>query len=324
MRKVHFLLAASALLVIILISCLRHSSDSPSILKVVFNGPFVMLRTKTQPDRITVFSPRDPKDRHQVYINDLNNGMAQTVHVTLSGGLEPSKDWLIDPYFPRDFVVNTETWKRPPDGDPTKDYMATIELPLPEKITFTPPLYPVTLADGSQSLMATNFVLEYKVTNFSNFRATSPELKSLNPLSSSALEKQYRDLCDGSDVRQKYYESCVDIRNLLEQNANAKTAVFFFGVGIPKAKQMYMTDQEIDAHAIEFFNVMLQSFPKWTGPRLGPGAFGPERSTDSTAMLMKASFRPAAPYPQARPVFYTAVIDCKATNLIVTAKETKQ
>jgi hypothetical protein len=43
-------------------------------------------------------------------------------------------------------------------------------------------------------------------------------------------------------------------------------------------------------------------------------------------MLMKTSFRPTATYPPVRPVpvnAYTAVIDCKAGNVIVTANTTQ-
>ena len=83
MRKVHLLLALSTLLVIsiviILIICLRHHSpDSTTTLKVVLNGPYVIVREKSRPDMITVFSPRDNQGLHRFYSNDLKEGRIKT------------------------------------------------------------------------------------------------------------------------------------------------------------------------------------------------------------------------------------------------------
>jgi len=327
MRKVRFLLTLSTLLVIsiviILIICLRHSPDSPATLKVVFNGPFVLVRTKSQPNVITLFSPRDPEGLHKFYSNTLTEGTNQNVHLVLAtDGLRSAADLSIDPYFPQDFVADTDVWKRPLDGDPAKDYLVTIKLPLPEKITFTSPLNPVTFENGTQSFQATNFVLEYQVTKSDRIHATSRELNSVSPLSSSALQKLYAALCGNADVRQRNYESCVNVRNLLEQCAGAHTSVLFFGVGIPLETQRAMPQERIDAHAVNFFNLMLQSFPDLTSKRLKlPDKVDPRGSGGSTAMLMETSFRPVAPQPRLRLV--TAVIDCKAGNVIVTAKTTQ-
>jgi hypothetical protein len=337
MRKVRFLLALSALLVIsiviILIICLRR--PSPQTFKVLLNGPIVIVRTPDKPNVITAFSPRDPDGLHAFFPNRLLDGIPQTkdgttqaVHITLlPDGLKPASDWSIDPYYPKELFVDTQTWKRPSAEDTTKDYFVTIELPLPEKITFAPPLNPVTFADGTHSFMATNFVLEYKVTDYSKIHAISHGLNNLSPISSAALEEQYATLCSKPDVRQRYYQSCIEIRNLLEQCAGARTAVFFFGVGIPVEETLKQPSRYLEAHAVDFFNkVILQSFPEWKGPTLAPkGAFAPQYSGDSTAMLMETSFRPGAPRPRLLPVnAFTAVIDCKAGNVIVTAHTTQQ
>jgi|GEM_PF-2871451 len=327
MRKVHLLLALSTLLVI---GCRhtdrddhRYPPNSTTTLKVVLNGPYVIVWTQSRPDVITVFSPRDNQGLHKFYSNNLTEGVDQNVHLRLAAeGLKPAAKLSIDPYFPQDFVVQTDVWQRPPKGDPGKDYLVTIELPLPEKITFISPLHPVTFENGTQSYQATNFVLEYQVTDLGKIRATHGS-NSVSPQSSSDLQKQYDVLC-GDAKNRKYYESCANLRNLLEQGAGAKTAVFFFGVGIPLEVQREKPLAFIEAHAIDFFNnAILQSFPKWTGPRLAPkGAFAPQGPDSSKPMLMETSFRAAAP-PPLRLLPVTAVIDCKAGNLIVTAKTTK-
>jgi hypothetical protein len=323
MRRISLLFVLSALLAV---GC-RHSDhrdlshyspDRTTTLKVILNGPYVLVRTNSQPNMITVFSPRDREGLHRFYSNDVlqEDGLKQNVRLTLApDGLKPEKKLSVDQYYPRDFVVDTPKWV------PTNDNFVTIELPLPEKITFASPLHQVTLENGARRFMATNFILEYRVTESGKVNATSNELGSLHPLSISALQKQYETLCQRPDVKEKYYnyyESCANMRNLLEQSAGSRTALFFFGVGIPLKMQLNMGEEEINAHAVDFFNnFMLKSFPKWNGPRLATkGAFVPQGNGNSTPMLMEASFRPAAPRPP-RMLPVTAVIDCKAGNVIV-------
>jgi hypothetical protein len=278
---------------------------------------------------ITVFSPRDNQGLHRFYSNDLKEGKDQNVHITVAvDGRKPAAnlpDLPIDPYFPPDFVVNTEVWQRPPKGDPGKDYLVTIELPLPEKITYMSPLHPVTFEDGTQGYQATTLVLEYRITDFGKIRASDGS-HSVSPLSSSDLQKKYNDLCEDPEIGKKYYEGCANVRNMLEQCAGAKTALFFFGVGISPEEIRKHPYGYADDHAVDFFNnVILRSFPKWTGKRLAPkGAFAPQGSDGSRPMLMETSFRPDAPHPRLLPVnALTAVIDCKAGNLIVTAQTTR-
>lgn len=333
MRKVRFLLVLSALLV----SGCRHIDhddhhyppDSTATLKVILNGPYVLVWAKDRPNVITVFSPRDHQDLHKFYSNSLSEGVNQNVHLRLAAdGLAPAQNLLIDPYFPKDFIVNTPVWQLPRKGAP--DYLVTIELPLPEKITFMSPLHEVIFDDEThtQSFQATSFILEYKVTDSGKIRAFHGS-DSLRPLSSSDLQKQYEGLCADPENR-KYYESCANLRNLLKQCAGAKTVVLFFGVGIPleeQRKYVLKDPNYAEAHAVDFFNnVIPQSFPGWTGPRLAlKGAFPPQNPSGSPPMLMETSFRPTAPYPRSVPVnaFFTAVIDCKAGNVIVNAQSTQ-
>lgn len=85
---------------------------------------------------------------------------------------------------------------------------------------------------------------------------------------------------------------------------------------------MKLTPEQGEAHAVNFFNLMLKSFPDLEGKRLvlPENQYNPKGSGRSTAMLMKASFSAAPSHPQLHPVpvnAFTAVIDCKAGNLIV-------
>jgi hypothetical protein len=343
MRKVRLLLALSALLVIGCRHCDRDDHHFPpnstSILDVIVNGPCILVWIPSKPDVITLISPRDADGFHKVYVNSLTEGTDQNVHITLApDGLEHGTKLPklpIDPYFPPDFIANSIQWVPSANG-----YLMTIELPVPkEPIRFMSPAHPVTFENGTQSLQATNFVLEYKVKDFgkisvapsqqnstSQRNSTSP-LSNVKPLSSSALLEQYAAVCGKADVRQHYYESCSDIRNLLEQCAGAKTKVLFFGVGIPLEKQIKMERGQSEAHAAKFFNLMLESFPDLANKRLlVPGKQDDQRGpSGSRPMLMEISFRPTAPRPRLLPAnAFTAVIDCKAGNIIVTAATIKQ
>jgi hypothetical protein len=334
MKKVHLLLALSTFLVI---GCRhtdrddhRYPPNSTTTLDVIVNGPYTLVWIPSRPDVITLISPRDADGLHKFYLNDLTEGTDQNVHITLEAdGLKVGKKLPIDPYFPPDFIAETDVWKRPPEGDPQKDYLVTIELPVPQKITFVSPLHPVTFEKNRmQSFQATNFVLEYQVAEFGRIRAKSRQRNSIPPLSSSDLQKKYNDLCEIPENGKYFYESCANLRNLLEQCAGKKTAVLFFGVGIPLETQLEYVRKYPNfaaVHAVSFFNLMLQSFPNLADKRLAmKDEVDPRRSDGSTVMLMETSFRPAAPRSRLLPVnAFTAVIDCKAGNLIVTAKTTQ-
>lgn len=340
MRKVRVLLVLSVLLVVGCRHCDRDDHhfppDSPSIFKMIVDGPWILVYVPSRPDVIFLVSPRDAEGLHRFYLNDLTKGTDQNVHLILAAdGLEHGTKLSIDPYFPPDFIAKSIQWDQ-------KDYLVTIELPLPEKISFMSPLHPVTFKNGTQSFQATNFVLEYKVKDFSKISVASSQpnstsqrssispLNNVKPLSSSALLEQYAAVCGKADVRQKYYESCSDIRNLLEQGTGAKTKVFFFGVGIPLDKEIMMSPEQTEAHAVNFFNLMLQSFPDLIDKKqLAPKyEVDPKGNGSPTPMLMETSFSSTTPHRQPRLVpvnaFFTAVIDCKAGNIIVTAQTIKQ
>ncbi len=88
MKKVHLLLALSTLviicIVIILVICLRRHSHSTTTLKVVLNGPTVLVGAKDKPNVITVFSPRDPR-LTSFYSNEPSEKRAgtQVIHITI-------------------------------------------------------------------------------------------------------------------------------------------------------------------------------------------------------------------------------------------------
>ena len=323
MKKVYSLLAVPIVLGISMLSACRHRDDRhfpntpPATIKVVINGPFAIVWPKSDRSKIIVFTPRDPKGTHVFYVNDLNNSHdeGKNYHFKLRPeGVKAASSLTVDPYL-ADITAETE-W------EDQKEYFVRIELPVPEKITFAPPLHKVAFANGSRGYVTTNFVLEYRVAEPDRVKLDSPELGGVHPLATSELQEQYARLCAGYEANSRYHDSCIEIRNLLAQGAGPQAKVFFFGAGIPPDKQSTMTEDEQNEHAVNFFNeVLLKSFPSLKSKRLAPqektgqpGTGGPR------GMLMQASLK--LPEPHMRPLPVSAVIDCKAGGLVITS--TKQ
>ncbi|MGZ4853715.1 MAG: hypothetical protein ACXVKH_00730 [Candidatus Angelobacter sp.] len=324
MKEVRFPLTVLVLLVIGTLSACRHhheehppSTPQNATLKIILNGPVAIVVKKNDPSRIIAFTPRDPQNIHEFYFNDLEHSQdkQKNYHINLmSDGLKAaSTSPSIDPYLV-DFTTETDLWKR-------EEYFVTIDLPVPNKITFAPPLHPVHFENGTAGYMATNFVLEYKVAEHGKVHAVSRELGAMHPLASSALQEQYAKLCGGAGVGKRFHDSCIEIRNLLAQCAGPQTSVFFFGVGMRLVEQSQMSAAEEDDHAVHFFNeVLLRSFPHLTSKRLAPaGTPGREGTGGPRGMLMQASLKLPVSRMRALPV--SAVIDCKAGGLIVTTTQ---
>ena len=318
MKKVYTLLAVPVLLGISMLSACRHRDDRhdpdtpPATIKVLINGPFAIVRPKTDPSKIIVFTPRDPHGIHVFYVNDLANSHdgGKNYHFTLlPDGVKAASSLTVDPYL-ADFTAEIAEWK-------DDEYFVRIELPVPEKITFAPPLNPVTFENGSRGYMATNFVLEYRMTEPEKVNVKSPDLGGVHPLKISELQEQYAKLCGMADVGKRFHDSCIEIRNMLEQCAGPKSKVLFFGVGLPLEKQSKLNYYEESEHAVYFFNeVLLKSFPNLTHKRLAPLENRGQPATGGPrGMLMQASLK--LPVPHMRPLPVSAVIDCKAGGIIV-------
>jgi len=323
MKKIHFLLAVPVLLGISMLNACRHHDEghryAPPLagtLKVVINGPVAIVLQKSNPSRIVVFTPRDPQGKHALYVNDLEHGQDKQKNYhfkLLPDGLKAAATPSIDPYL-ADFTAQTDLWKQ-------EEYFVTVELPIPTKITFAPPLHSINFENGTAGYMATNFVLEYQVTEPGRVKMDSRELSSVHPLATSELQEQYVKLCGGAAAGTRFHDSCIEIRNLLAQCAGSQNSVFFLGVGMPLADQAKMNRDEEDYHAVHFFNdVLLRSFPHLTSKRLAPaGTPGREGTGGPRGMLMQASLK--LPVSRIRALPVSAVIDCKAGGLIVTTTQ---
>jgi hypothetical protein len=315
MRKVRSPLIALMLICLTLLSACYHRPEGNRPIPLSFtpftilvNGPVAIVVQKSK-STITIFSPRDPEGLHELYVNNLEHSQdsSRDYHFTLEQeGLKPSADVNIDHYL-SDFVVHTEDWKR------EKNFFS-IEVPMPEKITFAPPLQPITFENGATGYMATNFVFKYTATDYEKIKAVSHELGTLKPLTNAELQTQYARLCSKAAGDRRYHDSCIGVRNLLEQFVDEQGRVLFFGIGRPLLKQNLLSEREASDHAIHFFNdVLLRAFPHLQRLRLASKPNGMEIS-ETNPLLIQASFSAPTSHMEALPV--SAVIDCKAGGFI--------
>jgi hypothetical protein len=317
MKKIRSPLSALILLGLSLLSACHHRPEGPhpvppslSTFKIWFNGPFAIVVLKS---RIIVFSPRDPDGLHGFYVNSLDDNQDSTknYHFKLEQeGFKTVSATEIDHEL-ADFTARTDLWKR-------EEYFFIGEFPKPYKITFAPPQHQITFANGSTGYMATNFVLEYEVTDREKIKAISPELGVLKPLTGAELRAQYARLCSKAGVKELHHDSCIGVRNLLEQCVGEQTSVLFFGVGtqLATAPPGSMEDFKASDHAVRFFNnVLLPSFPDLRYLRLAPPR-EPDKLVPSVGNGLLSSVSFSVPVSRIRALPVSAVIDCKAGGLI--------
>src|SRR6476659_9951565 len=99
MKAVRFPLCVLIVLAISMLSACRHHHEGrppatpQTLTSIVFlNGPFAIVLRKNDPSRIIAFTPRDPHNAHEFYINDLeqnqDNKKNYVINV-MSDGLKP-------------------------------------------------------------------------------------------------------------------------------------------------------------------------------------------------------------------------------------------
>jgi hypothetical protein len=212
-----------------LVGCERekHTEDKEHLnkLEVHLDGAFAVVVQENKANSILAFSPRPKKgdEPHQFYYNGYPKAEdpQKSYHFKLSAETrDRGRDSKIEisPGL-KDFSFKTERWR-------VGDSLLSIELPAPDRITFSGHRSPVKfLSDGRRAFMPTNHILEYDLKD-----AKLPKLEC----SESSLK------CEPSP------------------DSFPGVTRFFFEIG-PQRSLNVMQSRE---HAIGFFNYILQqSFP---------------------------------------------------------------
>jgi hypothetical protein len=258
--------------------CRKKTDDKshPNTVEVHLDGAFALVIQENKSNSILAFSPR-PKNEdelHEFYFNGSRKDSGKSYHFKLAlEGRERDTKPDISPGL-KDFSFNTERWR-------VGDSLISIELPAPDRITFSGHRSPVTfLADRRQAFMPTNHILKYDVKG-----TAPPQIECSEP----------------------------NIRCVPSLDSFPGVTRFFFEVG-PKRS---LEHSESYTHAISFFNYILhQSFPDLEEKyRLAADYTNDQRQAQMFPHVVPAVFRYGAGGTRLRNASY--VVDCEFAGPLV-------
>lgn len=227
-------------------------------LKVVIQGPFaVVLKRRNDRYSLSAFIPPTvpPEPVHQFRFQTPMNVVekpALKYHFTLgTEGLDVNERRR--PYLDHGLDdMNFDLGEYPPPN-----YFVSMDLPVPDLMTFIPPPEPVVFVDGRLAFAPLNHILEYKIRDVSKVLLHSEQLKNQAPLAFSEIFKGYKDHFD----REKDYKDKPGhgpqgphTKGELGQPSEADVYTYFFGVGV--APGTLSADAAV-RHGLEFFNKRL-------------------------------------------------------------------
>src|SRR5262249_129335 len=142
----------------------------------VINGAFAIVVQANNRSRIRAFTPRDPDNMHKLYFLDgseqweskheldpRKGDRRYNFELATDGLKTASRTLETDPRL-ASFNVSRDLWRQ-------EDYLVTIDLPAPKRISALLPLVPVTFKNSArEACMAVSRVLEYDVTDLSKVK----------------------------------------------------------------------------------------------------------------------------------------------------------
>src|SRR5947209_7242154 len=276
-------------------------------LKVILDGSFAVVFDRRTPTRITAVIPHDPEKMHEFYLNsmykpiDTGQDPSHTYSFQLSSkGLEENRARrpYTDQCF-RDFTRTTDVWKR-------EKYFVTLDLPVPDVITFIPPTVPVTFKMNHRSaMMPLNHVLRYRVQDAAAIQMLREGAQPVKPARDAEFNKEFYGWCrEPKTAGQK--ESCGQMRQYSSDWFEENAITFYFAVGHSRYQE---TSPNMQYHAENFFNnVLLRSFPRVQ--RELELEVGTAKTLDYRGgQVVPAVWRPEIPQPRLVPV--ASIIDCR-------------
>ena len=221
-------------------------------LKVIIQGPFAVVLKKDEKQRLSVsaFIPSDPKHEFRFGTPMTKETDASKYRFTLErSGLDISEK---RPYIDHGFDDMFFDLGRYPEPN----YFVSIDLPVPDLITFIPPVEPVVFVDGRIVSAPLNHVLEYKISNLSQVILTADQLKEKKqrPMAFSEIYRQYENHHDNEQEytgKKEHGPQFPHTRGELGRPAEPEVYTYFFGVGVaPNSMNLF----QAALHGRDFFN----------------------------------------------------------------------
>jgi len=256
----------------------KEHKERLNILEVHLDGAFAVVIQENKANSILAFSPRPPKgdEPHQFYFNGYPEREAQKAYNFKLAAETRDRDSKIEisPGL-NDFSFRTERWR-------VGDSLLSLELPAPNRITFSGHRSPVKFLSSQKSaFMPTNHILEYDLKE-----AKLPKLEC----SESSLQ------CEPS------HDSFPGVTR------------FFFEIGPKRSLDVAQSR----AHAISFFNYILQqSFPDLAEKyQLDPKYVRGQEYGESAPKATSAVYRYGSPDPLLQDASYA--VDCEYAGPLAT------
>ena len=295
-----------------------RASNNPATLKVIIQGPFaVVLKSKdNRYSSVSAFIPPDPAHefRFQTPMStSVQKGTKYEFNLEVEG-LEVSNR---RPYI--DHGLDDMTFELGAYRE--ADYFVSVNLPVPDLITYIPPSEPVVFQGGRIALAPLNHVLEYRIRNVSKVSLRSQQFKeAIRPLGFSQMFKDYQQHGEREhDYKDKpgHGPQFPRTRNELARSGEPEVYTYFFGVGPTPG---YFTDMAAVQHGLEFFNKKL--VPLFPNSRdLKPLAeirnYGDPCTP--TGKTYPSSLKPAVlsgDTPKPRLLLVTSAEDCRAPGIL--------
>jgi len=319
----------------------HHGSSGVRKLRVILQGPFAVVQQKDLDYRIKAYVPYDDEKLHEFrFPGPLSPGKKEkekekdkdkSYQFTLQlESLKTPGPAYVDSGFAA-FNVELPEWKTPSDA------FVSLDLPVPDVITFLPPTEGVLFEPSDQfpkgqtTTLPLNHVLEYTLKEGCDVKLVSKQLDhDATPLSCDDLYQQSIRYAKEHDIPEPKFAKHALMDQTITRCSQSNVCTYFLGVGLPpEYVQQHLHDGKVEDHALRFFNKKL--LPSlYNRTKIPPGRqivkLYDSPCVPSTGMMMSPALMPAVqriPFSQARYVpAFASTENCTAPVATATSSRT--
>lgn len=305
-------------------------------LRVILQGPFAVVQQKDLDYRIKAYVPYDDERLHEFRFpgplspgkkeKDKDKSYQFTLHLESLKAPGPA---YVDSGFAA-FNVELPEWKPPSDA------FVSLDLPVPDVITFLPPTEGVLFESSDQfpqgqtTTLPLNHVLEYTLKEGCDVKLVSKQLDhAATPLSCDDLHQQSIRYEKEHNIPESQFPQHSLMDQTITRCSQSNVCIYYLGVGLPpEYVQQHLLDGKVNDHALTFFNKKL--LPSLYNRVKIPHGRQIVKLYDSpcvpsTGMMMSPALMPAVqrlPFPRGRYVPVASTENCTAPGATATSSRT--
>jgi hypothetical protein len=300
-------------------------------LRVVLQGPFAVVQQKDLDYRINAYVPYDDERLHEFrFPSPLSPGKKdkdkdKSYQFTLQlESLKAPGPAYVDSGFAA-FNVELPEWKPPSDA------FVSLDLPVPDVITFLPPTEGVLFEpsdqfpQGQTTTLPLNHVLEYTLKEGCDVKLVSKQLDhAATPLSCDDLHQQSIRYEKEHNIPESQFPQHSLMDQTITRCSQSNVCIYYLGVGLPPE---LADGPKGDYHALKFFNDKL--LPSLYGANIPQGKrivrLKVSPCASPTGAMMSPTLMPAVqrlPFPRGRYVPVASTENCTAPGATATSNRT--